>query len=128
MPHCKPEDLPSTLERWPTSKESYQAAAWGDMEVSYALVPQPLDCTSFLEGSGHKTCICPHYGYILEGKIRATYPGTDLPDEVASAGDAYYFPAGHVLIYEARTRSLDFSPGDAFRQVMDMAERRSQRA
>jgi hypothetical protein len=127
MPHRKPEDLPSTLERWPNVTESYRAAAWGDMEVSYSIVPQPLDCTTFLDGSGHRTCICPHYGFLLEGRLRCTYPGADMPDEVATAGEVYYFPAGHVLVYEEPTKAIDFSPGDAFRQVMDMAERKRRR-
>ena len=45
-------------------------------------------------------CSCPHYGYVFSGRLRCVFPGTDPPEEVVEAGDAYYFPAGHVLIYD----------------------------
>jgi hypothetical protein len=128
MPHCKPQDLPSTLERWPNSTE-YQAVAWGDMEISYAKVPQPLDCTTLLSEGGlpGSVCQCPHYGYLFEGQLRCSFPGSDWPEEVLTAGDCYYIPAGHVLKYEAKTLALDFSPGDAFRRLMDTLERKASR-
>lgn len=127
MPHCKPEELLSTLERWPGVKQSYRASAWGDMEVSYAVVPKPLDCSQLLQCAGLPggVCMCPHYGYVFEGRIECIFPGTDLPSETAAAGEVYFFPAGHVLNYLEPTRSLDFSPGHAFREVMDMMQRRA---
>jgi hypothetical protein len=58
-------------------------------------------------------CACPHYGYIVEGTIRAVYPNTGAPDEVAIGGEVYFFPAGHVLIYEEATKVLELNPAFA---------------
>ena len=49
-------------------------------------------------------------------------PGTDWPDEVASAGEAYFFPAGHVLIYEEETEALELNPAAALQTLMDHIE------
>lgn len=35
-------------------------------------------------------CPCPHYMYLFEGRMRATYPGSDRPDEVVEAGEVCY--------------------------------------
>ena len=55
-------------------------------------------------------CPCAHYGYVFKGRIRCSYPGTDWPDEIAKAGEAYFFPAGHVLAYEEETEALELDP------------------
>ena len=39
-----------------------------------------------------EVCICPHYGFVLEGSIQAVYPNTDWPEEEATAGEVYFFP------------------------------------
>lgn len=54
--------------------------------------------------------------------IRASYPGTNWPDEVADAGAAYFFPAGHVLIYEADTEALELNPAAALQTLMNHFE------
>jgi hypothetical protein len=46
-----------------------------------------------------------------------------MPDEVIEAGEAYFIPAGHVLIYEEPTRTLEFHPAYAFTQCQDGLER-----
>jgi len=125
MPHCRPEDLASVADRWPHAADNYQAEQWGDMEVGYAKIPGPFDCTSLYRDGGLAggVCQCPHYGYVFEGALRCTYPGTDMPDEVAIAGEAYFFPAGHVLIYDEATRALEFNPAHALQQLMEAMDR-----
>lgn len=56
------------------------------------------------------------------GRIRCHYPGSQWPDEVAVAGDAYFFRAGHVLIYEEATEALELNPADALEVLMDHIE------
>ena len=73
----------------------------------------------FLPG---KVCCCPHYGYVFKGRIRCVFPGTDWPDEVANAGDVYFFRAGHHLIYEEATEALELNPADALEFLMDHVE------
>jgi hypothetical protein len=99
------------------------------MEVGYTSTG-PLDCTQLYQGGGLPggVCPCPHYGYIFEGSIRATYPNTDRPDETATVGEVYFFPAGHVLIYPEPTRALELNPAFALQECMDAMARAGQRA
>jgi len=125
MPHCKPQDLPTVEKRWPSAKDSFRSVQWGDLEVGFTQVPHALDCTSlYRDGTlAGGVCQCPHYGYIFEGRLRCTYPGTDIPDETAGPGEVYFFPAGHVLVYEEKTTALEFNPAHALQTLMDAMER-----
>lgn len=126
MPHSRLEDLPAGGGgRWPFAGEMFRTVQWGDMEVGLTTVHEPLDCTESYKIGGMPggVCPCPHYGYIFEGTIRSVYPGSDLPDEVATAGEAYFFPAGHVLIYEEATKALELNPAFALGQCMDAMAR-----
>jgi hypothetical protein len=126
MPHARPEDLPDGSERWPAiGVGGLRTTQWGDMEVGLTTVHEPLDCTEQykfgrLPGG---VCPCPHYGYIFEGRLRAKYPGSDWPDEVIEAGEAYFIPAGHVLIYEEPSKILEINPAHALHMCMDAIQR-----
>ncbi|KPM51983.1 hypothetical protein CcI49_19790 [Frankia sp. CcI49] len=93
------------------------------MEVGYTVVPGPVDCTPGYQGLPGGVCNCPHYGYIFSGRLRAVYPGTDWPDEVATAGDVYFFPAGHSLIYEEPSEVLELNPAAALAALMEHFEK-----
>ena len=126
MPHSPLDELPAGGGgRWPASAGGFRSAHWGDMEVGRTTSAGARDCTELYKAGGMPggVCPCPHYGYIFSGTIRATYPDTGLPDEVATAGEAYFFPAGHILIYEEATRAFEVNPAYALQQCMDAIER-----
>ena len=52
-------------------------------------------------------CHCPHWGYVLEGRMRFVYADHE---ETYEAGDAFYTPPGHRPYVEAGTELLQFSP------------------
>ncbi|MCM3882127.1 hypothetical protein ND747_00430 [Frankia sp. R82] len=125
MPHAKPSELKPGSLRWPVSGPSFRSEQWGDMEVGYTTVDEPLDCTEQykLGGLPGGVCNCPHYGYVFKGSIRAVYPGSDWPEELAVAGEAYFFPAGHVLIYPEPAEILELNPAAALVTCMDAMQR-----
>lgn len=126
MPHCKPEDLPSGGERWPAiGHDGFRTQQWGDMEIGFTTVQEPFDASELykLGGLPGGVCPCPHYGYVFEGRMRARYPGTDWPDEVIEAGEAYFIPAGHVLIYDEPSKVLELNPAHALQSCMDAMNR-----
>ncbi|MCK9897963.1 hypothetical protein [Frankia sp. AgB32] len=130
MPHARPEDLsPGGNGRWPFAGEAFRTEKWGDMEVGLTTVDAPMDVTESyrIGGMPGNVCPCPHYGYIFSGTIRAVYPDSDIPDEVATAGEAYFFPAGHVLVYEEPTKALELNPAYALTQCMDAMARAAER-
>ncbi|MGI5218003.1 hypothetical protein [Nocardia sp. CA-290969] len=131
MPHSKLDQLPAGGGgRWPTCGAGFRSAQWGDMEIGYTVTAGARDCTELYKAAGFPggVCQCPHYGYVFTGTVRATYPDTGLPDEVATAGEAYFFPAGHILIYEETTEALELNPAFALQQTMDAIERVASKA
>jgi len=122
MPVSKVTELPENGGgRWPhTGMRSVQ---WGDMEVGYTTVAAAVDCAPGYAGLPGGVCQCPHYGYVFEGTIRCVYPGTDRPDEVATVGDVYYFPAGHTLAYDEPSKCLELNPAAALQELMDHFEK-----
>lgn len=122
MPVSKPENLPvGGGGRWPRCGRGFSSAQWGDMEVGFTRTG-PGDHTAAYQGLPGGVCPCPHYGYVFSGRIRCVYPGSDWPDEIAETGDAYFFPAGHTLIYEADTEALELNPAAALQTLMNHFE------
>jgi hypothetical protein len=123
MPVSKPQDLPKGGDgRWPLSGVGFRSVQWGDMEVGYTSVTEPVDCSGVYATLPGKVCPCPHYGYMFSGRLRCVYPGVDWPDEVAEAGDVYFFQPGHILIYEEPSEVLELNPAHVLQLLMDHVE------
>jgi hypothetical protein len=111
------KDLPKTME---TSDFAMQGAEWGDMHVEFETAHKKMDNAPFLKGLPDDSCQCPHWGYVLKGRMRVKYKGHE---EVINAGDAYYMPPGHTVVFEAGTDVVEFSPKDKLKKTMDVARR-----
>ena len=123
MPVSRPTDLPEGGGgRWPLCGAGFRSARWGDLEVGYTTVAEPVDVRPVYEGLPGQVCPCPHYGYVFSGRVRCVYPDSDHPDEVASAGEAYFFAAGHYLVYEEPSEVLELNPAAALQRLMDHVE------
>ena len=69
--------------------------------------------TPFMKGLPDGRCQCPHWGYVIKGKMTARYADRD---EVFEAGDAFYTPPGHVPVkHEPGTEFVSFSPTEELR-------------
>jgi len=69
---------------------------------------QDMDHTPLLKGLPDDRCQCPHWGYVLKGRL--TYRFADH-DEVFEAGDAFYLPPGHIPVQnEPGSEIVQFSP------------------
>ena len=122
MPTAKLKELPpGGGGRWPLCASGFRSVKWGDMEVGYTTAGPMSAAESYADLPGG-VCMCPHYGYVFRGRIRCTYPGSSWPDELAEAGDVYFFRAGHHLIYEEATEALELNPADALEVLMDHVE------
>ena len=97
-----------------------QEAVWGDIHVSFETFGEAFDVTPLHKGCPDDRCQCPHWGYLLRGQMRINYPDHE---EVIRAGDAYYLPPGHHAFYEAGTEAVEFSPNEAFKEMMEIVER-----
>jgi hypothetical protein len=75
--------------------------------VNFVSFRQDIDGTPLLKGLPDDSCQCPHWGYVLKGKL--TFRFADH-DEIFEAGDAFYLPPGHIPLAEAGSELLQFSP------------------
>ncbi len=93
---------------------------WGGMTVEVGQVRKTMDGTPLFKGLPDDRCQCPHWGYVLKGRM--TYRYADH-EETFSAGDVYYAAPGHIPLMEAGCEYVEFSPADQYRQTMEVAER-----
>jgi hypothetical protein len=73
--------------------------------------PAPL-----FAGLPDDACQCPHWGVVLEGTLVFRY--RDGGEDVIEAGEAYYAPPGHLPVFRAGTRVVEFSPTAALEQTL----------
>ncbi len=109
----KKEDLEVKLEGPGTAM---RGQSMGGLIVSYNTLPKGTDFTPLLKGLNNDSCHSAHWGYILEGKMRVIYD--DGKEEVTSAGEVYYWPAGHTAIVEEDIKMVEFSPEKEFGEVL----------
>lgn len=93
-----------------------RAAPAGDMTVAFVTAPQGTDFRPALHGLPGDMCQCPHWGYMLKGRIRMHTP--DGAEEY-KAGDAFYWAPPHAPEALEDTEYVDFSPPAEFRRVLD---------
>jgi hypothetical protein len=126
MPVSKLADLPEGGGgRWPLCGQGgFRSAHWGDLEIGYTVLSAPSSSQGLYEGLPGGLCNCPHYGYVFQGTVRCVYPQSELEDEVAGPGEAYFFRPGHYLVYEEdHSEVLELNPADALEFLMDHIER-----
>ena len=66
------------------------------------------DPAPFFAGLPDDACQCPHWGVVLEGTLIFRY--TDGGEDVIGAGEAYFARPGHLPVFTAGTRLVEFSP------------------
>lgn len=87
----------------------------GEMTVSYIRLKKGTDLAPALAGLPDDLCPCPHWGYMLEGKLKMKTPHGD---EIYEAGQAFYWPPGHAPEALEDCAYVDFSPTEAFVPVI----------
>ena len=92
--------------------------------VNFVSFRQDVDGTPLLKGMPDDRCQCPHWGYVLKGRV--TYRFADH-DEVFHAGDAFYLPPGHIPLADAGSEIVQFSPAEELKRVADAMTENAQR-
>jgi hypothetical protein len=83
--------------------------------VNFTSFAEDIDATPLLKGLPDDRCQCPHWGYVVSGKLTFRYADRE---EVFEAGDAFYTPAGHAPVkHEPGTEVVMFSPTDELRKT-----------
>ena len=110
MPKVSSDNAPQRQEAGPIV-ESARRSRRLHRDV-HALV-EDIDATPFMKGLPDDRCQCPHWGYVIKGKMTARYADRD---EVFEAGDAFYTPPGHIPVQnDPGTEFVSFSPTEELR-------------
>ena len=76
--------------------------------VNFTSFHEDIDGTPLLKGLPDDRCQCPHWGYVVNGRLTFRYADHE---EVFEAGDAFYTPPGHVQVGTGPgTEIVMFSP------------------
>ena len=102
-------DLPKTMEM---EGAAIREAEWGDTHIEYGTFTKDFDVSPFLKGLPDDMCQCPHWGYLMKGKITVKYKDHE---EVINAGDSYYMEPGHTGIIGVGAEYVEFSPKDKYK-------------
>ena len=94
-----------------------RSAEWGDQLVRHVDLPPGVDFTPLLKGLPGDMCQCPHWGYVISGSIRIRY--ADGTEELTSAGESYYWPAGHTGWTDEGIVFIEFSNAEEIRPVLE---------
>jgi glyoxylate utilization-related uncharacterized protein len=83
--------------------------------VNFVSFHEDIDATPLLKGLPDDRCQCPHWGYVISGRVKVRFADRE---EVFEAGDAFYMPPGHAPVqHEPGTEIVQFSPADKLRET-----------
>jgi hypothetical protein len=112
MPKVSKESATQGGESGPVTDRSGQVDGY---TVNFTSLHEDIDATPFMKGLPDERCQCPHWGYIISGKVTFRYADRE---EVFEAGDACYTPPGHVQVKnEPGTEFVTFSPTEELRET-----------
>jgi hypothetical protein len=86
----------------------------GGYTINFVTFRATVDGAPLLRGLPGDRCHCPHWGYVLAGRVGYRFGERD---EVFEAGDAFYVPAGHTPWAEAGSEIVQFSPAAELAEV-----------
>jgi len=88
----------------------------GGLSVGYVRLPAGADLRPATRGLPDDLCPCPHWGYMIKGRVRMHT--TDGHQDFV-AGEAFYWAPGHAPEALEDTEYVDFSPTEAFQPVIE---------
>lgn len=88
----------------------------GQFTVAFARLDAGTDLGPALVGLPDDLCPCPHWGYMIKGRLKMRTPDGD---QVYEAGQAFFWGPGHAPVALEDCEYVDFSPTESFTHVLD---------
>jgi len=88
----------------------------GGISAGFVRLPAGADLRPATKGLPDDLCQCPHWGYMLKGRVRMH---TENGAQVYEAGQSFYWAPGHAPEALEDSEYVDFSPTDEFNHVID---------
>ncbi|MBC5765817.1 cupin domain-containing protein [Ramlibacter albus] len=93
------------------------ATGLGKISGEYFSLAAGVDTTPLFEGLHGNLCQCPHWGFVLRGRITTTDAAG--AQETVKANDLFYWPPGHNVKVEEDADVVMFSPQHEHTHVID---------
>ena len=84
------------------------ASGFDGMSGEYFTLSAGVDTTPLFQGLEGNLCQCPHWGFVLRGRITTT--DAKGARETVNANDLFYWPPGHNVKVDADAEIVMFSP------------------
>ncbi len=115
--HATRDELPILFGEGPTT---IRGADWDGLRSMIVSLPAGTDLAPLLQGLPGNLCPCPHWGYVLKGRLRVRYADRE---EALQAGDLFYLPPGHTPLVEEDCEFVEFSRPAEHQPVLDHVAR-----
>ena len=97
------------------------ASGFGGISGEYFTLSAGVDTTPLFQGLEGNLCQCPHWGFVLRGRITTT--DANGMHETVNADDLFYWPAGHNVKVDADAELVMFSPQKEHTEVIEHMKR-----
>ncbi|MEX2552559.1 MAG: hypothetical protein WD627_06125 [Actinomycetota bacterium] len=94
------------------------AKSWQDdadgYQISFLSILEDADMADLMKGLPNDQCPCPHWGYVLKGRLTFTFSDKS---ETFEAGDGFYVAPGHTPSATKGTDFVLFTPAELGHEV-----------
>jgi hypothetical protein len=87
------------------------------ISAEYFTLAAGVDTTPLFQGLEGDLCQCPHWGFVLRGRLTTTDAAGAR--ETVNANDLFYWPPGHNVKVDADAEIVMFSPQREHSHVID---------
>ena len=108
-------EIPGAVIR--QQKDFGDATGLGRISGEYFTLAAGVDTTPLFQGLDGNLCQCPHWGFVLRGRLTTTDAGG--AQETVAKNDLFYWPPGHNVRVDADAEIVMFSPQETHSQVID---------
>ncbi|MEA3244600.1 MAG: cupin domain-containing protein [Gemmatimonadota bacterium] len=84
------------------------ASGFAGISGEYFTLSAGVDTTPLFQGLDGNLCQCPHWGYVVQGRLTTT--DAKGKQETVAANDLFYWPPGHNVRVDADAEIVMFSP------------------
>jgi hypothetical protein len=92
-------------------------SGYDQISGEYFTLSAGVDTTPLFQGLEGNVCQCPHWGFVLRGRITTTDAAGG--QETVNANDLFYWPPGHNVKVDHDAEIVMFSPEREHSRVID---------
>jgi hypothetical protein len=107
-------DIPGAVIRQQTGFGD--VSGYGKISAEYFTLAAGVDTTPLFQGLEGDLCQCPHWGFVVSGRLTTT--DADGTQETVRANDLFYWPPGHNVRVDDDAEIVMFSPQHEHTQVI----------